>query len=194
MLKKLDKKIERIILSGGVGVLRTDTLYGLIGSALSKKSVEKIYKLKKRKPDKPFIILISSIKDLAIFKIKIDSKTKKFLHKTWPGKVSVILPCRNRRFHYLHRGADSLAFRLPANKKLKDFLKRTGPLVVPSANPEGLKPARTVKQARKYFGDRVDFYIDSGRFSGLPSTIIAIKDEKVIIVRFGIIKKIKSWR
>jgi len=46
--KKISKKIERILLNGGVGVLATDTIYGLIGSALSKKTIKRIYRLRRR--------------------------------------------------------------------------------------------------------------------------------------------------
>ena len=63
--------------------------------------------------------------------------------------------------------------------------EKTGPLVAPSANPEKLPHARTIRQAEKYFGSSVDFYIDMGKLSGLASTLIEIKNEKVMIKRKG---------
>lgn len=192
----MDKEILNILKSGGVGILPTDTLYGLVGSALSKKAVLRIYKLRRRNPKKPFIILISSLKDLDLFKIKLDNKLIKLLRKFWPGKVSVVLPCRDRKFSYLHRGTKTLAFRLPAKKSLVNLLKKTGPLVAPSANFEGKPAAKTISQAKKYFGDkvypeqgrRIDFYIDSGKLVGLPSTLIQIKNNRVIVLRKGVRK------
>jgi len=68
---KILKKIIKILKEGGIGVLPTDTIYGLVGSALNKETVEMIYKIRKREKTKPFIILISSPKDLKIFEIKI---------------------------------------------------------------------------------------------------------------------------
>lgn len=178
-------KLITILKKGGIGVLPTDTIYGLVGQALLKKTVEKIYKLRKRNPKKSFIILISSIKDLNLFKIKINKKTEEILKKIWPGKVSVILKSPSKKFFYLHRGAKTLAFRLPKKSNLLKLLKKTGPLVAPSANLEGLKPAETIKEAKKYFGDKVDFYINEGRTKSLPSTLIAIKKGKIIIKREG---------
>ena len=67
----VSKGIKKILLNHGVGVLPTDTLYGLVGSALSKKAVARIYKLRRRNPQKPFIILISSLADLKLFNIKL---------------------------------------------------------------------------------------------------------------------------
>ncbi|MEK7089665.1 MAG: Sua5/YciO/YrdC/YwlC family protein [Patescibacteria group bacterium] len=63
---------------------------------------------------------------------------------------------------------------MPKGVALRSLLKQTGPLVAPSANPEGEMPARTIREAKKYFGNRVDFYVDSGMQKGAASTIIQI--------------------
>ena len=166
----------------------TDTIYGLVGSALSPQAVARIYKLRKRNLKKPFIILIGSLKDLELFKIRPDKFTRKILNKIWPNAVSVVLPCRSKDFSYLHRGTKSLAFRLPKNKNLLAFLIKTGPLVAPSANPEGLNPAQTINQAKRYFGESIDFYVDGGTIKGAPSTLIAIKNKKITVLREGAVK------
>jgi len=181
----MKKDIVDILLRGGVGVLPTDTIYGIVGLALSKKAVARIYKLRKRNPKKPLIILISSLRDLKLFDIILNRETKKLLEKLWPGKVSVILPCRNKKFAYLHRGTKTLAFRLPKKRELTGLLKKAGPLVAPSANWEGHPPAKTAKAAKKYFGNKIDFYIDAGKLESLPSTLIEIKNGKINILRAG---------
>lgn len=181
-------RIIRILKKGGVGVLSTDTLYGLVGSALSKKAISRIYKLRRRNPKKPLIILISSLKDLDSFKIKLGGKSEKLLRKFWPGKVSVVLDCPSRKFVYLHRGTKTLAFRLPAKKSLIDLIEKTGPLAAPSANPEGKPAAETIREAKKYFGNKVDFYADAGKSGGSPSTLIRIENDNIIILRKGAVK------
>ncbi|MDP2855863.1 MAG: L-threonylcarbamoyladenylate synthase [bacterium] len=188
IFKKQKEKIISILKSGGVGVMATDTIYGLVGSALNPKTVERVYRLRQRDKNKPLIILIGSLADLAIFGINPSSYHKKILKKLWPGKVSIIFSCRKEKFRYLHRGAKTLSFRLPANKELRNLLIAVGPLVAPSANPQGLKPAANIKKAKKYFGARVDFYNDSGRLPDQPSTLIQIKNNKVIVLRMGAVK------
>ena len=47
MLNKKQKEIIKILKNGGIGVIPTDTIYGLVGSAFSKIAVERIYKIKK---------------------------------------------------------------------------------------------------------------------------------------------------
>ena len=170
---------------GGIGIIPTDTLYGLVGSALNKQTVERIYKLRKRPQVKPCIILISKPDDLKLFGISLDNFTKSFLKKNWPNPLSVILPCSNSKFEYLHRSGKTLAFRMPNDQKLLGLLNQTGPLVAPSANFEGEKPAQTIKEAKKYFGDQVDFYEDGGKLTGLPSTLVSIEDGQVKVLRQG---------
>lgn len=183
-------EIIKILKRGGVGVLPTDTLYGLVGSALNEKAVQKIYRLKQRSENKPFIILIADLKDLKLFSCLVGQKEKIVFKKYWPGKISIILECPSlaKEMSYLKPLNKALAFRLPKPKWLRDLIKQTGPIVAPSANPEEEKPAETIKEAKNYFGNNVDFYVDKGRLKGLPSTLIGIQDDKVIIRRQGAIK------
>ncbi len=168
---------------GGVGIFPTDTLYGIVAPAFSEAAVERIYRLRKRSKKKPSIILIAAPEDIALFGIKAGRKERLFLEKAWPGKVSVILSCPGSEFSYLHRGAYTLAFRVPKNAALRRFLKFSGPLIAPSANPEGKPPAQTIREARRYFGDRVDFYIHRGRLGGKPSRLVELKNGEVKILR-----------
>ena len=169
--------------SGRVGVIPTDTIYGIVGSALDKKVVERIYRLRKRDPKKPMIILIGDICALRLFGIKIDHKMEDALNNVWPGKVSVILPCQSKSFYYLHRGTKTLAFRLPKPLLLRRFLWKTGPLVAPSANINGMPPSKTIAEAKRYFTDGVDFYVNVGSIHSKPSKIIKIEHGKINVVR-----------
>ena len=182
---EFEQEVVKKIKSGGVTVIPTDTIYGVAASAWSKKAVERAYKIMQRNPKKPFIILISSIKDLKKFNIKLDKNTENILKKLWPGKVSVILPIISPKFQYLHRGTKTLAFRVPKKPSLIKILRKTGPLISSSANPQGKKPARTIAEAKKYFGGKIDFYVSGGKMKSLPSTLVEIKNGQVSITRKG---------
>ena len=178
-----NKIVAPMLLAGQIGILPTDTLYGVVGSALSKDVVERIFAVRQRDSKKPLIILISSIEDLKYFAVEISKTQEKKLQAIWPGPVSVVLACKDEKFEYLHRGLQSLAFRLPSDERLLQLLKKTGPLVAPSANLPGQPPAQTIAQAEKYFGDQVDFYVDGGQLESEPSTIIALNkngEERVL--------------
>ena len=175
--------LEKAIGSGKIGVIPTDTIYGLVGLALNPSAVERIYRLKKRDRSKPMIILISHMQDLKVFNIKIEKATIEILNKYWPGPTSIILPCRNKKFEYLHRGTDTLAFRMPDKADLQLLLTKTGPVVAPSANIENQPPAINIVEAKKYFQNKVDFYVNEGEISNRPSKLIALKDGKVEVLR-----------
>lgn len=161
-----------LIASGGVGVIPTDTIYGLVATVFDVAAVERIYRLKGRQPDKPFVIIIGDFSDLTKLGIDLTLEQIDQASKYWPGPNSLILPCPNHALAYLHRGTHSLAVRLPAHDALREFLRQTGPLVATSANPSGQEPAATIGQARACFGYRVDFYLDGGELSGPPSTLV----------------------
>ncbi|MBU0997923.1 threonylcarbamoyl-AMP synthase [Patescibacteria group bacterium] len=180
-----NQNLIKSLKKGELSVLPTDTLYGIHTLALNKKSVENVYKLRNRARKKPFIILIGSINQLKLFKIKIDKKTNQIFKKYWPGKVSIILPCPNREFEYLHRGTNSLAFRFPNKKDLTKLLMKTGPLVSTSVNPERMPYAKTIKEAKEYFGEKIKYYFDQGKIDSLPSTVIKIQNGIIKILRQG---------
>lgn len=165
-------KLINLLKKGGVAVIPTDTVYGIVGSALNKKTVKEIYKLRKRSKTKPFIILISSLNDLKIFDVSLTKVQTEFLKEVWPNPLSVVL--------------HNLAFRIPKDKWLMNLLKKAGPLVAPSANIEGENPAENIEDARKYFHEKVDFYLDKGRINSQPSTLIELeKDGSYKILREG---------
>lgn len=173
---------------GGIAVISTDTLYGVVARAFDKKAVARLYALRRETRKKPFIVLISSIQELAAFGIQQNAAALQFLKTVWPGKVSVILPCNTKQFSYLHLGTKTVAFRFPKSVKLRSLLRKTGPLVVPSANREGEKPAETIAEAKKYFGNAVDMYVNAGRRHGTPSTLISLIDGTPKILRVGAVR------
>jgi L-threonylcarbamoyladenylate synthase len=187
------KKAENILKKGGIAVIPTDTIYGLVAKAFDKKAVERVYKVRGRDKDKPCIVLISSISDLKKFDISLVDNQKKFLEKVWPGKVSVILPCTSAKLKYLHRGKKSIAFRMigKRNKNLFSIIKSVGPLIAPSANPQGMSVATKRSEARKYFGTSVDGYVYVGTKISKPSTLVEYKKGKLVTLREGAVK-IKS--
>ncbi len=173
---------------GKVWIMPTDTIYGIVGSALKPRTVGRIYRLRKRNQKKPMIILISALRDLHFFGIKPDVATRKLLSRFWPGPVSIILPLPKNKatlktFRYLHRGTNALAFRLPKPIWLRKILKNTGPLVAPSANWEGHPPAKTIAEAERYFKDRIDGYFDRGPHRGKPSKLVRVEKGKAVVMR-----------
>lgn len=171
--------------TGYIAVIPTDTLYGIVCSARLPLAVEKLYRVRGRNPEKPCILLIDSADVLGEFGIVPNAQERLALEKVWPGKVSVVFDCPGEQFRYLHRGTQSIAFRVPAHSDLLKLLSETGPLLAPSANPEGMPPAIEVQDANAYFGSLVDSYVDGGKLAGEPSTVARLENGKWQVLRLG---------
>lgn len=171
-----DKKLIEVLKSGGVAVMPTDTIYGLVGSAPNEAVVNRIYEIKNRDKNKPCIVLISDPQDVSKFSVGTTEEQKKIIEK-FEGPTSFVLECLDKEFEYLHKGTQSLAFRIPNNQGLKDLLAQSGPLIAPSANPEGSQPARNIEEAKKYFGEKVDYYADGGEMEGKASRLVRFKED-----------------
>ena len=157
---RFDNNVIKILTSGGVAIILTDTIYGVVASALSVGAVNKIYTLKNRASSKPCIILISNPNQMLDFGVE-----PSWLPKTanyWPGPNSLIIPTPKKDIDYLTCDSGTLAFRLPNDPDLIALINKTGPLIAPSANPEGLEPAKNIADAKIYFGEKIDIYVDGG--------------------------------
>ena len=171
-----------LVRSGSVGVIPTDTLYGLVCRYDDPESVERIYRLKRRDRSKPCIVLIDEIERLAEFGVLLDRDELKAVKGLWPGPVSVIFTVQGS-FDALTCGTGTLAFRVPSDESLRSFLSVSGPILAPSANMEGMGPSKTVSEAYVYFGDDIDFYVEDGKREGPASRIVKITESKEVVYR-----------
>ncbi len=153
--------------------MATDTVYGIVARLLSPTAVEKLYRIKHGDISRPVgTVLVASTDQLRGI---VDSQYIEKASAFWPGPVSVILPVND--LDYAHNGLGSLPFRIPADDNLIAILEQTGPLATSSANLPQQPTATTIEQAKRYFGDAVDFYQDSGDLSNrTESKIIKILD------------------
>lgn len=175
-----DDVMQNLQKPGAVGVIPTDTVYGVVARAADEAAVARLYALKHRE-HKPGTIIAANIDQLVELGIKRRYLTA--VEQFWPGAVSVEIP---HGVQYLSQGTGRQAFRIPDDKALLELLQKTGPLQTTSANQPGKAPANMVAEAKEYFGDDVDFYVDGGDLSNRePSTIIRIIDDAIDVIRQG---------
>lgn len=142
----------------------------------------RLYQLKSRH-SKPGTLIAASVKQLS--KLGLDINSLLAAKRYWPGPISVIIET-SENLTYLDQGLGSLAARVPDLKPLISMLRITGPLITSSANLPGKPPASTIDEAKNYFGDLVDFYVDGGDISdNLPSTLIKLSHNEPQIIRQG---------
>ena len=178
-----DKQLTTLLHQGAVGVIPTDTVYGLVCCAADEKAVTRLYALKDRHT-KPGTVIAASVEQLVQLGIKRRYLTA--VEQYWPNPLSIEIP---HQIDYLNQGTGRQAFRIPADDTLRALLEVTGPLQTTSANQPGEPEATTVAAAQEYFGNSVDFYVDGGDLSGRkPSTLIRIVDDAIEVIRDGAVK------
>lgn len=173
----------KILQDGGVAVIPTDTVYGVVCRAADKEAAERLYSLKSRQKN-PGPVIASSIDQLVDLGIKRRYLTA--VSQYWPGAISIEIP---HDLFYLNQGTGRQAFRVINDAWLKDLLDQTGPLLTSSANLPGQPTAENINEAKQYFGTKVDFYLDGGELKDrAPSTLIRVVDDVVEVLREGAVK------
>jgi L-threonylcarbamoyladenylate synthase len=169
------------LLQGKVGVMPTDTVYGLVARAEDKEAVARLYALKsrERKPGTLIAATTEQLMSLGIKQIDIDK-----VARWWPNALSAVLDMSGNA--YLHMDVGDIAMRVVADPTIVKLLEQTGPLLTSSANLPGQPESTTIEQAHAYFGGGVDFYVDGGTIADkIPSTIIRPSANGIDILRQG---------
>jgi L-threonylcarbamoyladenylate synthase len=179
-----DPKLVSLLKDGAVGVMPSDTVYGLMCRADNETAVARLYEVKHRE-NKPGTLIAANIQQLVDLGLK--ERYLKAVERFWPGAISVRIP---HPPHYLTDPSNgTIAVRIPDDKDLLELLKQTGPLQTTSANMAGEPVATQLAEAQRAFGDTIDFYVEGGDLSGRPpSTIIQIVDDAIEVIREGAVK------
>lgn len=154
--------IASALKSGGIVVLRTDTIYGIVTRAESRKNCDTIFAMKQRDADKSCIVLIANDAQMwdAVSRDAYQS-AKGIVSDAYP--TSLIVPIGIQTPPWIHHGKQDVAFRIPTTKPwLIKVLEETGPIIAPSANLQSEPPATNIDEAYAYFGNAVDLYVDGG--------------------------------
>jgi len=180
-----DPQLITCLQQGAVGVVPSDTLYGLMCRADNPEAINRLYQIKSREL-KPGTLIAASVDQLV--DLGIPRRYLKPVEHFWPGPVSVVVPT-TPALKYLDHGLMSLPVRIPADEGLRALLEETGPLQTTSANLPDEPPATNYAEALAYFGEMVDFYVDAGELPGKPpSTIIRVVDDAIEVIRQGAVK------
>lgn len=181
-----DPALAQMILDGAVGVIPTDTVYGLVAKASRKSAIDRLYRIKPRhlQPGTTIGADIEDFRELGFPEAEL-KKSQQY----WPNPISVVLNA-TKVDSYLKAERESLPVRIPADDKLVRLLQVTGALMTTSANAPGQPTATTIQSAVSYFGDGVDFYVDAGDLGNRPPSTIIGFDESgdVITFREGAVK------
>ena len=178
---------------GEVIVFPTETLYGLGADALNDEAVEKVFQLKGRDSQNPIPVLIADQEMLHRLVAEISPTAEMLMETFWPGALTIVLPARANLPQPIVNSTGGVGVRISsqpiANQLIKDLRR---PLTATSANPSGRQAACTLQQAKSYFAEAIDIFIDGGKLpSKIGSTVVEIIEDKIKIIREGEISALK---
>jgi len=179
----------KVILSGGLVAVPTDTIYGLAGNGLDADAVAKIYEVKGRPAIKPLILLVPDLRVAETVCANIPESAQLLAKAFWPGALTLVLPRRDTVPDIVAAGGDTIGVRCPDHPKTLEFLRLAGvPAAAPSANISDMPSPRSAQDVLAYFDGKIDCVIDGGPCKiGVESTIVSLAAAPYKILRHGAI-------
>jgi L-threonylcarbamoyladenylate synthase len=165
---------ERCIAVGGVALFPVDTVYGLATDPDSREGVERLYRLKGRRPDRPAAVMFFRL-ELALEALpELGERTRAALERLLPGGVTLVLPNPARRYPLACGPVpERLGLRVPLlSGALAPLAAASWPVLQSSANASGGAEARSVDGVDAAIRAGVDMVLDGGELPGTPSTVV----------------------
>jgi L-threonylcarbamoyladenylate synthase len=180
----------KTILGGGVVALPTESFYGLSVDATNAQAVDKIFAIKKRDPELPILILISSVGELAKYVIAVPPTAKQLAKRFWPGGLTMIFESAPILPSNLTGGTGKIGIRISSHPVARVLQKALAvPITGTSANISGTPPCTTADQVLECLGTEVDLVLDGGPTQGKnPSTVLDVTVDPPLILREGMIR------
>ncbi len=175
------QQAARILASGGLVAFPTETVYGIGANAHDSAAIRRLRAVKQRPPDKPFSVHIAAKEELAKHVGQVPIAGRKLVDAFWPGPLTILFG----------RMADAVGVRFPAHEIAIAFIRACGvPVVAPSANLSGQKPAAAAEEVARTFGEKIDALLDAGPAPlAQSSTVVRVWRSGWEMVRTGIISE-----
>ncbi len=179
------RKIKKALNKHGIIAFPTETVMGLGVFYDDFEAYEKLNKVKQRREDKPYTMMLSKVED--IFKYaEVDNRYLKLIKKYMPGSLTILVKSKPNVPSYVTHGTGTIGIRIPSNKEaleLLEYVKK--PLLVPSANRRDEKPALTSQEVKDIFQDEIKVVVPGLTSTGQPSTIIDLTGQEIKLIRKG---------
>lgn len=167
-----------VLLSGGVAVIPTDTVYGLAAHPDFPAAVERLYTIKGREAKKPIALLAADAQAVARFGYPLVGEAQR-LAAFWPGALTLVIAPAGAGTAPTRADAVPEGFRVPDHAWTRRLLAKCGGVLrVTSANLSGQRPATDAPQALADVGLSADLVVDDGISpGGVPSTVVRVKHD-----------------
>ena len=184
------ERAHRVLGSGGVVLLPTDTVYGLAVSPDHDNAIDRLFALKQRPRQRNLPVMVDSPSRLAPLGVEIGEGARRLLEsELMPGPLTVVLGFGHEGPCSWLGGRHEVAVRIPADPFMLELLRTAGPLLVTSANLHGLPTMQTVADILLQLEHEPALAVDGGRREGVPSSLVNCAMEPPVIEREGIVRQ-----
>lgn len=189
--RELLQEAADLILSGKVIGYPTETVYGLGTNALDNQGIEKIFELKGRDRHRPILIIAGDLAQVKRLVTLFPALANRLAQKFWPGPLTMVLEASPFIPRALLGSGKGIGIRIPDNNICLELLRLCGvPITSTSANFSGGKNPISAEEVWENFDNKLDLIIDGGKsLSRIPSTVLAIENSDVALIREGAIRK-----
>lgn len=171
---------------GAVGVMPTDTVYGLVALAEQSGAVARIFELKGREASKPLPVLVADRKDAEALVFADRPDARRLMEAFWPGPLTLVMR-RRPGVELPFQDPGTLGLRMPDCPFCLAVIERAGFIVAPSANLSGEPPPTCFDDVDQELLRSVGFALDGGACAGgVQSTVVGLTGE-IEVLREGAI-------
>ncbi len=173
--------------TGEVVVFPTETFYGLAADALNESAVQRVASLKGRDHNQPIALIVADSTMLKQVVSEVPPRAKKLIRRFWPGPLTLVLTANKGLTRLLCNPEGGVGIRVSSHPVAAALVQGLGsPITATSANPSGAESAKTVAQARGYFGAAIKYFLDGGELKGPKgSTVLDMQQDRFKIIREG---------
>jgi len=180
--RKIQKAME-LLRDDGVLGYPTDTVYGIGCDIRSKKGIERVYRIKKMKPDQPLAFICPDLGDLAKYGL-VDDRTYRLLRRLTPGPYCFILEATREVPRALHMKRKTVGIRIPHDEVALALVRALGnPLVTTTATAAGEALVDPADIDEQFPG--IDMILDGGFGGAVASTVLDLTGDGIVVVREG---------
>ncbi len=171
-----------VILSGGIIVYPTDTVYGFGADATNDEAIQKLNSLKNR--DGPMSIVAPDIDTVKIW-VNTDSEAWETIKNKLGGKTTVILPIVEGVVSTLLLGKNqTLGIRIPNHTFPIGLVHTLGfPITTTSVNRTGEPVCTNPETIKQSFEDEIGLIVDDGILSTIGSDIYLFENNAFTTIR-----------
>lgn len=175
----------KLILTGDIVAFPTETVYGLGADATNPLAIKKIFETKGRPADNPLIVHIADVEQLNYIVSEIPEPAKKLMDIFWPGPLTLVFKKLQSVPDLVTAGLDTVAVRMPSHTLALELIRKSKPLVAPSANKSGRPSPTRAAHVLADLGNTVPV-LDGGPCNvGIESTVLDVTSEPYTILRPG---------